>query len=179
MKKPLLVLCCVIGTSAQAAELLSLKDFLKQELSDFPKLTKESFNVSDADKAELLKVAPDATDTIFNFYFGRTADGKLGRSCTVVPQNGKEGPLSVGVCYSTDHKVTGVRILAHQEERGKKIEEESFLKQFTGKKASDAYILGQDVDGITGATWSSKAMAEALRKASYAYKKFVQSKESK
>ena len=159
-----------------AAELLSLKDYLKSELSTSAKMGKETFPLTAEQKKELQAIAPDASDESITFYYGRSDSGVMEKACTVLPQKGKEGPLSVGVCYDSAGLVQSVKILSHEEERGKGIESSSFLKQFNGKKVSDAYIVGKDVDGITGATWSSKAMAEVLRKAGYGYKTFVQSK---
>jgi Na+-translocating ferredoxin:NAD+ oxidoreductase RnfG subunit len=175
MKKTIL-LALLFSVSVNAAELVALKDYLKTELSSSAKMGKESFNVSAADKKELTALCPDADDSSFTFYYGRTADGKMEKACTVVPQKGKEGPLSVGVCFDASGIISGVTILSHEEERGKGIQEESYLKQFKGKKVADAFVLGKDVNGVSGATWSSKAMAEATRKASFAFKKYVGSK---
>lgn len=158
---------------AQAEELVPLKDYLKTELSASAKMAKESFTMTAADKAEMAKIAADSEDESFTFYYGKKADGKLEKACAVVPQKGKEGPLTVGVCFDPVGLVTGVTILSSEEERGKKVAEKSWLKQFTGKKVSDAFQVGQDVDGVSGATWSSKAVSEAIRKSSFAYKKYV------
>lgn len=162
-----------VSVVTQAEELVTLKDYLKKELSGSAKLAKESFTLTGEQKAELAKLAPDATETSFTFFYGKSAEGNLEKACTVVPQKGKEGPMSLGVCYSPAGNLEAVTILAHEEERGRKITEESFLKQFKGKKATDAFVLGSDVDGISGATWSSKAVSEALRKSAYAFKTFV------
>ena len=81
--------------------------------------------------------------------------------------------MVIGVCFQDGGLVQSVTILSSEEERGKKVSEASWLKQFKGKKVSDAFQLGQDVDGVTGATWSSKSVAETLRKASYAYRTFI------
>ncbi len=152
---------------------MSTKDFLKKELSSSAKMTKETFSLAAADLTALKSIAPDSDDQSFTFYYGKQADGKLDSACTIVPQKGKEGPIVAGVCFSPSGLVTRVVILQHQEERGAGIEEQSFLKQFNGKKVSDAFVLSQDVNGISGATWSSKAIAEVTRKASFAFKTFV------
>jgi Na+-translocating ferredoxin:NAD+ oxidoreductase RnfG subunit len=159
---------------AQGAELVTLKDFLKKELATSAKLSKESFNLSAEQKSELLKLAPEADEASYTFFYGKNAEGNLEKTCTVVPQRGKEGPLSIGVCFAPSGLLESVTILAHEEERGKKITEESFLKQFKGKKVTDAFVVGSDVDGISGASYSSKAVSEALRKSSFAFRKLVQ-----
>ncbi len=173
MKKITLTLTLFVALPVFATELVALKTFLKSELSSSAKMAKEVFQVSATDKSALAKLAPSAQDTSFTFYYGKTTGGKTEKACTVVPQEGKEGPLTVGVCFDPAGLVTGVTILSSEEERGKKITEESFLKQFKGKKVSDAFQLGHDVDGVSGATWSSKAVAESMRKASYAFKTYI------
>lgn len=164
------------GSHARAEDLLSAKDFLKAGLEGSAKMTKEVFALSGAQKEELVALAPKATETAFTFYFGRNADGKLKRACTIVPQQGKEGPMTLGVCFDGAGVVQQVRVLTYQEERGKPVKEEAFLSQFTGKASSAEFRLGKDVDGVSGATYSSTAVAEAVRKSAFAYKKFVQSK---
>ncbi|MCB0351724.1 MAG: FMN-binding protein [Bdellovibrionales bacterium] len=176
MKKFTTLVTIIVSLStsaASASELISLKDYLKQELSSSPKMAKEVFKVEGADKGKLAKLAPSAQDTSFTFYYGKSATGGIEKACTVVPQEGKEGLITVGVCYDVNGVVTAVTILTSEEERGKKITEQSFLKQFKGKKVTDAFQLNTDVDGISGATWSSKAVAEALRKTSFAFKTYV------
>lgn len=171
--KGLIALIVCFSAVAPAEELLSLKDYLKKELSASAKLAKETFALTEDQKSAMVKLAPDATETSFTFFYGKNADGNLEKACTVVPQKGKEGPMTVGVCFNPAGTLESVSILAHEEERGRKITEEAFLKQFKGKKVSDAFVLGTDVDGITGATWSSKAVSEALRKSAYAFKTLV------
>jgi Na+-translocating ferredoxin:NAD+ oxidoreductase RnfG subunit len=155
------------------AELVTLKTFLKNELGSQPKISKESLPLKAEDKATLASLAPDAQDTEFVFYYGRTAENQLAKACTVVPQAGKEGPMTIGVCFDSAGLVTGVTVLTSEEERGKAVAEEGFIKQFHGKKVSDAFQVGQDVNGVSGATWSSKAVSEAIRKSAFAFRKYV------
>jgi Na+-translocating ferredoxin:NAD+ oxidoreductase RnfG subunit len=168
-----LVLVLVVSPLALSAELVSLKDYLKKELSSSAKLAKESFVLDGAQKAAIAKVAPDATEDSYTFFYGKSADGKMEKACTVVPQKGKEGPMSLGVCFAPTGLLESVTILAHEEERGRKITEDGFLKQFKGKKVTDSFVVGSDVDGISGASYSSKAVSEALRKSSLAFKTLV------
>ncbi|MEQ1877225.1 MAG: FMN-binding protein [Bdellovibrionia bacterium] len=162
---------------SHAGEVVKFNDFLKSELSASSKTAKESFNLSDEQKTSLKSVAEDASDTSFTFYYGKAADGKIEKACAVVPQKGKEGPMSVGVCFGQDGLVSSIVVLAHEEERGKKaVEGNDFLKQFKGKNSSSPFRVGKDVDAVTGATVTSKALSEAVRKASFAYTQFVEKK---
>jgi len=169
----LTISAALFSSTTMAKELITLKDYLKGELSSSAKMSKETFPLSAEHSKALKAVAQTAEDSSLTFYYGKSADGKLEKACAVVPQKGKEGPITAGVCFDPAGKVTAVTILSHQEERGKGIEGEGFLKQFKGKKTSDAFAVGKDIDGISGATWSSQYVSEAVRKASFGFKTFL------
>ena len=80
--------------------------------------------------------------------------------------NGYGGSVRVlvGVEEASD-EILNVKVLEHTETPGlgSKIEDESFRKQFVGKKVEDPLKLGQDIDSISGATVSSRAVTEAVR----------------
>lgn len=174
--KILFVLFIFIPWITQAEERVSLKDFLKSELAGLPKTSKENFPLSPDQKAKLREIAPLSEESEFVFYYGKAEDGKIKKACTVVPQQGKEGPMNIGVCYLPNSTVSNVVILNAVEIRGQKALESSYLKQYQGKKVSAAFQIGKDVDGISGATWTSKAIAEALRKTSFGIENFVSQK---
>jgi Na+-translocating ferredoxin:NAD+ oxidoreductase subunit G len=177
MKSILTALVFTSSVASFAGEIVKFNDFLKSELSASAKTAKETFTLTPEQKTSLKSVAEDSSDTAFTFFYGKTSDGKIEKSCTVVPQKGKEGPMSVGVCFGQDGLVNSLIVLAHEEERGKKAAEgKDFIKQFKGKKASSPFQVGKDVDAVTGATVTSKALSEAVRKASFAYTQFVEKK---
>ena len=175
MKALVLILVCwsSIGISETVME---LKDFLKGELSSSATMSKETFKLEPAVSKELKNIASSATDDSFTFYYGKSKDGKLQKACTAVPQQGKEGAMSVGVCFDPSGVIQKVVILTFVEDHGRKVKEESFLKQFTGKKVASHFQVGDDIDGVSGATVSSKAVSEAVRKSSFGFKKFVKGK---
>lgn len=171
--KFLLAALLLVPYFSYAEERVSLKDFLKSELAGLPKTSKENFSLTSEQKTKLKEIAPQAEESEFVFYYGKAEDGKIKKACTVVPQQGKEGLMNVGVCYLPNATVSNVVVLSAVEVRGQKALETSYLKQYQGKKVSDAFQVGKDVDGVTGATWTSKAIAEALRKTSYGLENFV------
>ena len=159
-----------------AKELMSLKTFLKSELHGAAKLSKESFNVSPQQHNEIAALAQNSQDKTFNFYYGKDKDKKLLVACTVVAQKGKEGPMLLGICFEPSGLVKSVKLLTSDEDHGSKAQGNNFLKQFEGKNVSSAFQVGKDIDGISGATITSKAISEAVRKSNYAFKTFVRSK---
>jgi len=106
-------------------------------------------------------------------YFEARKNGALAGYCIRVTGMGYGGYMRIIVGIDPDGVIKGVDILEHQETPGlgAKINEirpgESepyFLKQFKGKQARTVTVK-RDIDAITGATISSKAVADAINKA--------------
>lgn len=77
---------------------------------------------------------------------------------------GKWGPIHYLVGLNPQGKVLQSIILGHEEDRGKPIAKRRFLKQYNGKDINDPIKLRKDIDGITGATISSRAVTDGIRK---------------
>lgn len=82
--------------------------------------------------------------------------------------HGYGGELKVAVAVDKSGTVLGLTIIGHKETASflQRVLKKKFLKSLQGKTYSDSFMLGQDVDSITGATSSSRALADAVRKAS-------------
>ena len=52
-----------------------------------------------------------------------------------------------------------------RESRGGEVKRKRFTKQFRGKTLDSPLRLGRDVDGVTGATYSSRAVVGGVRRA--------------
>lgn len=87
---------------------------------------------------------------------------KDGSAAITVSAAGYGGKIQVMVGILPDGKVNGIRILASSETPGvgKRTEEEEFTSQFIG--VSSKVSVGKEIDKITGATISSKAMTNAV-----------------
>ena len=77
---------------------------------------------------------------------------------------GKWGPIHYLVGLNPAGDILGVVILDYQEIRGRGIAKNRFLRQYVGKNASHPLQLGKDIDGITGATISSRALTDGVKK---------------
>ncbi|MDI9486079.1 MAG: RnfABCDGE type electron transport complex subunit G [Bacillota bacterium] len=81
--------------------------------------------------------------------------------------NGYGGVIRVlvGVDEKTD-QILNIKILSHTETPGlgDRIEDEDFRSRFVGKTVEDPIAINRDIDGLTGATVSSNAVADAVRK---------------
>jgi len=76
---------------------------------------------------------------------------------------GYAGPVPVEITF-TDGRIDSIAPLDNNETPGffKRVTDSSILKEFTGKTAQEA--LDMDVDAVTGATYSSTALIENIRR---------------
>jgi len=101
------------------------------------------------------------------FYVGRKA-GKWVAVAFQVAAKGFGGDIGLMLGVDREGKVTGVRVLTHKETPGlgAKIEQAWFLEQFAGRGLGRDLALkrdGGEIDQITGATISSRAVLEAVK----------------
>ena len=129
------------------------------------------------EQAALKKIVPEADSfevkSIGDIeYFDALKDGALVGYCIKVTAAGYSGYMRIIVGIDTNGIIKGVNILEHQETPGlgSKINEVKpgdtepyFLRQFKGKQARTVAVKS-DIDAITGATISSKAVTDAINK---------------
>ena len=67
----------------------------------------------------------------------------------------------------TSCEIAGVEILSHTETPGlgARVADETCILQFKGKSVDDPFVIGEDVDGITGATVTSCAINDGIKDA--------------
>lgn len=105
-------------------------------------------------------------------YFEASKDGVLKGYCLRVTGNGYGGFIRMLVGVNLQGVIEGVEVLEQNETPGlgsninqiKPGEKEPwFLRQFKGKQAADVEVK-KNIDAVTGATISSKAVTDAVRK---------------
>jgi len=131
-----------------------------------------------ATKNDLADVLPAAdifvrNEEPFGHFAGYTSDGGhfagvVFLTTEVVPDEtwGYRDQIVTLVGVDPKGKITGVKILEENETprytRGLLSYDSWFLEQFKGKDAGDEFLLGKDVDAITGATISSSSITRAI-----------------
>jgi hypothetical protein len=84
------------------------------------------------------------------------------RSAWIVDEIGKTEPITIGVVIA-NNEIELVKVLAFRESRGWEIKHDFFTKQFVGVGLNDRTSLNRNIDGISGATLSVKAMNNVSR----------------
>jgi len=101
------------------------------------------------------------------------AGGNAGEAVVIAAGTGYGGPFVLGVRAlqgENSARIKEVVVLSHKETPAylQKLINNNFFRQFINKSVTDDFLLEEDVDGISGATVSSKgftkAIAEALHK---------------
>lgn len=77
----------------------------------------------------------------------------------------RSGPFTILVVVAPDLCVLRAEVLEYRAERGRQVRSPKFTDQFTGKCADDPVELNKDIHAITGATISSRAMTEGVKRA--------------
>lgn len=85
-----------------------------------------------------------------------------GRSAWVLEEIGKERPITLGVVVEGG-RVAQVRVLIYRESRGAEVRRSFFTGQFRGAALTGRLDLDRDIDGISGATLSVRAVKKLVR----------------
>ncbi|OGT16504.1 MAG: hypothetical protein A3J49_17720 [Gallionellales bacterium RIFCSPHIGHO2_02_FULL_57_16] len=84
------------------------------------------------------------------------------RSAWVLNEIGKEMPITVGIVIK-DGVIERVKVLVYRESRGWEVKSPVFTAQFSGAKLHSGKKLDKQIDGISGATLSVRALNRLTR----------------
>lgn len=84
----------------------------------------------------------------------------------ILDEVGKEEPITAGFVIQSG-KLNQAMVLNYRESRGGEVRHPNFLKQYQGADLQKDYQLDKNIDGISGATLSVRAMGRMARLALY------------
>lgn len=81
---------------------------------------------------------------------------------------GYAGPIKILIALRGDGMITGLKLLEHTETKNyvHYMESTSYLRKFLGKSIYDPFEINRDIDGISRATVSVKALARTVKESS-------------
>ena len=128
--------------------------------------------VSEETREMLLAVFPEEAEFALvehegeEVYVALENDETIGLAA-VSAGEGYGGPIEVLTGTNPQGEIIGISVLDHSETDGlgDRVEEAEFRERFHGLTVDDPITIGEDVDGLTGATVSAEAVAEAVRDA--------------
>jgi electron transport complex protein RnfG len=121
---------------------------------------------------EVTLTLEDGETADVTFYYARMGSDVVGVAFVVIGQ-GFQSFIHVMLGVSVDSEITGIEVLEHAETPGlgALIELDSFKKQFRGKSMDNSKLVagnmavvndGGDIQAITGATISPRAIVQAV-----------------
>ncbi len=87
-------------------------------------------------------------------------DGK--RTAWILDEIGKTEPITTGIVID-DGRIEQVRVLVFRESRGWEVRHDFFTKQFVQAQLDDDHQLDRNIDNISGATLSVRALTKLAR----------------
>jgi len=98
-------------------------------------------------------------------YYKCYSQGKLVGYALIASAFGYSSEIKVMIALDKDKVIKGIKVLDEKETPGlgSKISDDYFTGQFKDKKAGEL-ILGESIEAISGATISSRAVIEAVKK---------------
>jgi len=77
---------------------------------------------------------------------------------------GKHEKIKYAVSLEANGAVKQIEVLTYRESYGSEVRRPEWLSQFFGKTSKDTLKLGADIQGISGATLSSKHIAQGVKR---------------
>ena len=88
------------------------------------------------------------------------------RTAWILEEIGKKKPITTGLVVNSG-KLARIKVLIYRESRGWEVREEFFTNQFKGATLTANHRLDRNIDGISGATLSVRALTKLARVALY------------
>lgn len=142
------------------------RDLLADFFRSSQNVTYKKVELDAAEKLRLqhrLGYAPSKTS--YTFYVATSAGGHVDGYAFIDEEKGEHLPITFAVKLSPEGKVMRQEIVVYREARGDEVRDEKFRAQFVGKSARDAIETDQDIQVVSGATISSRAMAVGVKRA--------------
>lgn len=138
----------------------------------------EASNRASQDAMKSIFTDADGFDKLTDTIYEGKKNGETVGYCVTVSANGFGGKIKMIVGLTPEDKIEGIEILEHSETPGlgAKSTSAEFENQFRGKKSALSVVKGKtdsedEVSAITGATITSRAVANGVRAASDELKK--------
>lgn len=123
------------------------------------------------DIAPFVRMAwPEATETLQlreDVYQAKGADGRVIGYVGVGSASGYGGPLSVAVAVDPEGGVGSLSVIRHRETPAffDRVRRAGILGRLAGASHRDRIVLGHDVDGVSGATYTALALTQSVHRA--------------
>ncbi len=171
-----LAIVCAIAAGGLALTYAATKDEIARQLREqqlkayrdaLPGIKNPEFK----HREDLMKQVEDKYPLVTHVFDAYKNDKMMARGIETAPR-GYGGFIDMVVGVGINGEVLGVSIINQNETPGlgATISQKEFLVQFKGKDTSSPMEISRDVDAISGATRSSKAVTSGVKEALEAFK---------
>jgi Na+-translocating ferredoxin:NAD+ oxidoreductase subunit G len=159
------MLVAVLGAAvpAHATEYWQFAKLLGDFFTTSKKVGFRKITLPEPDAVAIEKRLGEPVKREFTIYVGEGDEGRTGYAMKD-EQIGLHEPIDYAVRFGPSGAVERVEIMVYREPYGDEVRGERFRKQFVGKTANDPITAGKDIDIISGASYSSKAMAVGVKR---------------
>jgi len=101
-----------------------------------------------------------------DIFVGFDVNGKVVGYAAAADATGYGGPIYLLVGIDPAGEIEGIQIIEHRENPGFYflLKDRGFVQQFLGKRTDQPFILGQNIDSVSGASVSSGAVTLAIQR---------------
>lgn len=164
----LLGLCGMMPARLSAEEYMSQQDFLRDVFQDQTYLS-ERLWLDPTHKAAIKEMLGHAYVGLRVRYWQKGL-----RTAWILEEIGKEQPITIGVGVEAG-QIQRLRVLSFRESRGGEVRHAFFTDQFNFVGLSQSRDLDKNIDGITGATLSVRAVKKVAKLALYLHTLVIKS----
>jgi hypothetical protein len=148
---------------AQTRHYLSDEEAIGRAMQGADTVCVDTLRLSQVDRESLgSDLGGVVVDSVYAFHRAMVGDNVLTRA-VVVNSLGQYEPITFVVALGGDGTVRSVEIMVYRESRGGEVRRRAFLEQFEGTGPDDGLRAGDDIQNITGATISSRAVTNGVR----------------
>lgn len=173
-------LCCMVAflclggvaiATAGSRVFLTEEELFGSMFAGGASVTADTVTISPTEAARLSdEFHIEILDSVYVFHTARL-DGNVTRRVVIMNVVGQYQPITFAVEILPPGRVGRVELMVYRETRGGEIRRRAFLDQFSEKSLSDPIAIKQDVQHITGATLSSRAVSAGVRLALTLYQR--------
>jgi Na+-translocating ferredoxin:NAD+ oxidoreductase RnfG subunit len=143
----------------------TVKQLLAEQFKTASKVGYERIAVSGAQKAALeRRLGYELPKNDYVVYVA-TRNGRPEGYAVFDQERGQHEMIDFATFFDDSGKVTRTEVMAYRENYGHEIRRASFRRQFVGRGAESGYVVGKDIDAISGATISADSMSRAVKRA--------------
>lgn len=171
MKRQLLLLSlfcvslCFLKASARAEVLAGREEVLRRVYGENCQWVPRPVTLTAAEKGSLEKRLGSRLLSSFCDLWEIRCHGRLEGIALVDEEWGKHQPITFLVAMDSHSRIKHVELLVYRERYGGGVRAGRFTGQFKDKSSADPLKIGKDLDAVSGATISSKALSLGVRKA--------------